>query len=87
MPQVVQALRALGTEMDRLDDVACRLYGLNRSDMPPLEIVSRGGPIGPTDLARPMGFTTAGITRGRWRPYRRLEVAHAGVFPERGACL
>ena len=47
MPQVVQALRALGTEMDRLDDVACRLYGLNRSDMRPLEIVSGAAPSDP----------------------------------------
>ena len=48
--------------MDRLDDVACRIYGLNRTDMRALEIVSRAGPIAPTDLARLMGFTTGGIT-------------------------
>jgi DNA-binding MarR family transcriptional regulator len=59
---VVGALRAFGAEIDRLDDGACRLYGLNRTDMRALEIVSRAGPIAPTDLARLMGFTTGGIT-------------------------
>jgi DNA-binding MarR family transcriptional regulator len=48
--------------MDRLDDIAARLYGLNRTDMRALEIVSRGGAIAPTDLAGLMGFTTGGIT-------------------------
>jgi hypothetical protein len=48
--------------MDRLDDAASRLYGLNRTDMRALEIVSRVGAIAPTDLARLMGFTTGGIT-------------------------
>jgi DNA-binding MarR family transcriptional regulator len=59
---VISALRALGAEQDRLDDVASRLYGLNRTDMRALEIVSRSGPIAPTELARLMGFTTGGIT-------------------------
>jgi len=48
--------------MDRLDDVASRRYGLNRTDMRALEIVSRVGAIAPTDLARLMDFTTGGIT-------------------------
>jgi DNA-binding MarR family transcriptional regulator len=59
---VISALRALGAEQDRLDDVASRLYGLNRTDMRALEIVSRSGPIAPSELARLMGFTTGGIT-------------------------
>jgi DNA-binding MarR family transcriptional regulator len=48
--------------MDRLDDAASRLYGLNRTDMRALEIVSRVGAIAPTDLARLMDFTTGGVT-------------------------
>lgn len=59
---MISALRALGAEQDRLDDVASRFYGLNRTDMRALEIVSRSGPIAPTELARLMGFTTGGIT-------------------------
>jgi DNA-binding MarR family transcriptional regulator len=62
VPAVVLALRALGSEQDRLDDVASRLYGLNRTDMRALEIISRAGPIAPGDLARLMDFTTGGIT-------------------------
>src|SRR5262245_54039118 len=48
--------------MDRLDVFASGLYGLNRTDMRALEIVSRVGAIAPTDLARLMAFTTGGIT-------------------------
>jgi DNA-binding MarR family transcriptional regulator len=59
---VISSLRELGAEQDRLDDVASRFYGLNRTDMRALEIVSRSGPVAPTDLARLMGFTTGGIT-------------------------
>lgn len=59
---VISSLRELGSEQDRLDDVASRLYGLNRTDMRALELVSRSGPIAPTELARLMGFTTGGIT-------------------------
>jgi DNA-binding MarR family transcriptional regulator len=59
---VVLALRALASELDRLDDVASRRYGLNRTDMRALEIVSRAGPVAPSDLARLMDFTTGGIT-------------------------
>ncbi len=42
--------------------MASRFYGLNRTDMRALEIVSRSGPTAPTDLARLMGFTTGGVT-------------------------
>lgn len=59
---VISALRALSSEQDRLDDVASRFYGVNRTDMRALEIVSRSGPIAPTELARLMAFTTGGIT-------------------------
>ena len=60
--QVTGGLRALSTEMDRLDQAAADLYGLNRTDMRALEIVGRAGPLTPTDLARLLGFTTGGVT-------------------------
>src|ERR1700740_798874 len=60
--QVTGSLRALSTEMDRLDPAAADLYGLNRTDMRALEIVGRAGPLTPTDLARLLGFTTGGVT-------------------------
>jgi DNA-binding MarR family transcriptional regulator len=56
------SLRALSTEIDRLDQVAAERYGLNRTDMRGLEIVSRQGPVAPTELAGLLGFTTGGVT-------------------------
>src|SRR5271169_2597023 len=60
--QVTGSLRALSTEIDRLDQAAAERYGLNRTDMRALDIVGRAGPLAPTDLARQLGFTTGGVT-------------------------
>ena len=60
--QVTAGLRALSTEIDRLDQAAADRYGLNRTDMRALDIIGRAGPLAPTDLARQLGFTTGGIT-------------------------
>jgi DNA-binding MarR family transcriptional regulator len=60
--RVRAALRELAAAMDQLDEVAARIYGLNRTDMRALEIVSRSGPLAPTELARRLGFTTGGVT-------------------------
>ena len=60
--QVVGGLRALSTEIDRLDQAAADRYGLNRTDMRALDILGRSGPIAPTALARLLGFTTGGVT-------------------------
>jgi DNA-binding MarR family transcriptional regulator len=60
--QVTGSLRALSTEIDRLDQAAADRYGLNRTDMRALDIVGRAGPLAPTDLARLLGFTTGGVT-------------------------
>ena len=60
--QVTGSLRALSTEIDRLDQAAADRYGLNRTDMRALDIVGRAGPLAPTDLARQLGFTTGGVT-------------------------
>ena len=60
--QVADGLRALSTEIDRLDQAAADRYGLNRTDMRALDIVGRAGPLAPTDLARQLGFTTGGVT-------------------------
>src|SRR5262252_2320873 len=56
--QVTGGLRALSTEIDRLDQAAANRYGLNRTDMRALDIVGRAGPLTPTDLARLLGVTT-----------------------------
>lgn len=60
--QVTGSLRALSTEIDRLDQAAADRYGLNRTDMRALDIIGRAGPLAPTDLARRLGFTTGGVT-------------------------
>jgi DNA-binding MarR family transcriptional regulator len=60
--QVVGNLRALSTEIDRLDQAAADRYGLNRTDMRALDITGRAGPLAPTALARLLGFTTGGVT-------------------------
>ena len=60
--QVAVGLRALSTEIDRLDQAAADRYGLNRTDMRALDILGRAGPLAPTALARLLGFTTGGVT-------------------------
>ena len=60
--QVAGGLRALSTEIDRLDQAAADRYGLNRTDMRALDILGRSGPLAPTALARLLGFTTGGVT-------------------------
>jgi DNA-binding MarR family transcriptional regulator len=60
--QVADGLRALSTEIDRLDQAAADRYGLNRTDMRALDILGRAGPLAPTALAGLLGFTTGGVT-------------------------
>src|SRR5215831_596072 len=60
--RVAGSLRALSTEIDRLDQAAADRYGLNRTDMRALDIISAAAPLAPTDLARRLGFTTGGVT-------------------------
>jgi len=60
--QVAGGLRALSTDIDRLDQAAADRYGLNRTDMRALDILGRAGPLAPTALARMLGFTTGGVT-------------------------
>ena len=60
--QVAASLRALSTDIDRLDQVAADRYGLNRTDMRALDILGQVGPLTPTALARRLGFTTGGVT-------------------------
>lgn len=55
-------LRALQSANDRLDQIAAKLYGLNRTDLQALEVIGRTGGISPSDLARSVGLTTGGTT-------------------------
>lgn len=56
------ALRALSAEVDRLDDQAAGRFGVNRTDLRCLELLSSAGPLAPTTLADALGFTTGGMT-------------------------
>jgi DNA-binding MarR family transcriptional regulator len=60
--EVQASLRALSTEIDRLDQVAADRYGLNRTDMRALDLIGQAGRLSPTALARRLGLTTGGIT-------------------------
>ena len=60
--EIAGRLRALSTEIDRLDQAAADQYGLNRTDMRALDIIGQAGPLAPTALARRHGFTTGGVT-------------------------
>jgi DNA-binding MarR family transcriptional regulator len=56
------SLRALTTEIDGLDQAAADRFGLNRTDVRVLDILSSSGPLAPTALAHRLGFTTGGVT-------------------------
>ena len=55
------SLRALSTEIDRLDQAAADRFGLNRTDMRALDILGNG-PLAPSALAQRLGITTGGLT-------------------------
>ena len=55
-------LRALSTEIDRLDQAAADRFGVNRTDMRALDILGANGPLAPSSLAQRLGITTGGLT-------------------------
>jgi DNA-binding MarR family transcriptional regulator len=55
-------LRALSTEIDRLDQAAADRFGVNRTDMRALDILGADGPLAPSSLAQRLGITTGGLT-------------------------
>jgi DNA-binding MarR family transcriptional regulator len=59
---VLAALRALSSEIDRLDEVAAERFMVNRTDLRCLELLSAAGALAPTALAAALGFTTGGVT-------------------------
>jgi DNA-binding MarR family transcriptional regulator len=60
--EVQARLRALSTEIDRLDGLAASRFGLNRTDMRALDLIRTAGTLTPTALADQLGFTTGGVT-------------------------
>jgi DNA-binding MarR family transcriptional regulator len=59
---VRQELRAFTTEIDGLDSRAAERFGLNRSDLRCLDVLSQSGSISPTALAKAVGMSTGGLS-------------------------
>ncbi|HLH74931.1 MAG TPA: MarR family transcriptional regulator [Chloroflexota bacterium] len=59
---VLTALRGLSREIDRLDEIAAKRFGVNRTDLRCLELLGSAGALTPTELATALGFTTGGMT-------------------------
>jgi DNA-binding MarR family transcriptional regulator len=62
MRAVGRELLLLGTEIDGLDARAAERFGLNRSDLRCLDVLSHSGPMSPTRLAHTVGMSTGGLS-------------------------
>jgi DNA-binding MarR family transcriptional regulator len=60
--KVGMSLRALGSDLDRLDEAVAERAGLHRTDLRCLEIVARGGPVSAGRLAAAAGLSTSAVT-------------------------
>ncbi|HTX81604.1 MAG TPA: MarR family transcriptional regulator [Streptosporangiaceae bacterium] len=56
------SLRALGSDLDQLDEAVADRAGLHRTDLRCLEIVARDGPISAGRLAAMAGLSTSAVT-------------------------
>lgn len=56
--RVVAELRALSTVQDRLDHYAAQRFGLIRTDLRALDLISQAGTTSPTALAAALGMST-----------------------------
>jgi DNA-binding MarR family transcriptional regulator len=56
------SLRALGSDLDALDEAVAARFGLHRTDLRCLEIVARGGPLSTGALAERAGLSTSAVT-------------------------
>jgi DNA-binding MarR family transcriptional regulator len=59
---VGMSLRALGSDLDALDEAVAARFGLHRTDLRCLEIVGRGGPLSAGALAGQAGLSTSAVT-------------------------
>lgn len=56
------SLRALGSNLDALDEAVAARFGLHRTDLRCLEIVGRDGPMSAGALAEQAGLSTSAVT-------------------------
>jgi hypothetical protein len=68
MQAVGHELLLFGTEIDALDARAAERFGLNRSDLRCLDVLSHSGPMSPTVLAHAVACPRAGSASasGAW---------------------
>jgi DNA-binding MarR family transcriptional regulator len=59
---VGMSVRALGSDLDALDEAVAARFGLHRTDLRCLEIVGRGGPLSAGALAGQAGLSTSAVT-------------------------
>jgi DNA-binding MarR family transcriptional regulator len=62
MQAVGHELRLFGTEIDALDARAAEHFGLNRSDLRCLDVLSHSGAMSPTALAHAVAMSTGGLS-------------------------
>jgi len=60
--RVGRSLRALGSDLDRLDEAVADRAGMHRTDLRCLEIVAREGPVSAGRLAGLAGLSTSAVT-------------------------
>jgi DNA-binding MarR family transcriptional regulator len=60
--RVGQSLRALGSDLDVLDEAVAARFGLHRTDLRCLEIVARAGPLSAGALAEQARLSTSAVT-------------------------
>lgn len=73
--QVGNELRLLASEIHALDSRAADTFGLNRSDLRCLDVLSQLGEASPGALARALGMSTGGLSISIWRLERAGYVA------------
>lgn len=76
--ELIFEVRAAQSAVDEMDEAACRVLGINRTDGRCLDIIQREGPLTAGKLAERSGLTTAAVTT----VLDRLE--HAGYARRRG---
>jgi DNA-binding MarR family transcriptional regulator len=62
MQKVGAELRLFGTEIDGLDARAAARFGLNRSDLRCLDVLSHSGPLSPSALAAAVRLSSGGLS-------------------------
>ncbi|HEY1619335.1 MAG TPA: MarR family transcriptional regulator [Streptosporangiaceae bacterium] len=85
--RVARSLRALGSDLDLLDEAAAARFGLHRTDLRCLEIVARSGPLSAGALAERAGLSTSAVTSVIDRVERSGDLRRRGDASDRRRVL